>query len=295
MRRGAAWDLVGPRWARLTAVEGKDEVFAGDLFAREGWATLAGELGEEAAYAFAERVALMWIRPDAFASGAARRLVEAAGGAGFRVLAARPVRVDRCAVRALGAYMCRWATVERLWLLDALAALGPGLLVLWADEGDTQAGLSAPVRMTEVRGVNAPDRRIAGCLREVAGSPNRVLTMVHSADEPADVVRELGILCSPGERRALVAEAAHRLADREPGRWEDALRVVEEALPAMPVPQLPGDTRAAGPVREPDGLLRGSVTKRWSAVWEASHRWPLLAPESGPVSWPEQASRSPWR
>ncbi|MFE3742659.1 hypothetical protein [Streptomyces sp. NPDC059134] len=98
-------------------------------------------------------------------------------------------------MRALWAYMYQWATVERLWLLDALAALGPGLLVLMADEHGAQARVPASVRITEVKGSNDPGRRIPGFLREVAGSPNRVLTMVHSVDEPADVVRELAICC----------------------------------------------------------------------------------------------------
>ncbi|MEV4925076.1 hypothetical protein [Streptomyces roseoverticillatus] len=184
----AAPALAGPRWSRLTRLEGKDERLALDLCAREGWASLAQQFGEEGAYGFAERVALMWVRPDAVAAGVARQVLAATETAGFRPLAARPVTVDRCGVRALWAYMCRWATVERLWLLDALVALGPGLLVLWADD----TGGEASARLTALKGSNAPGRWAGESLRDAAGSPNRLLTMVHAADEPADVIRELG-------------------------------------------------------------------------------------------------------
>ncbi|GGS98414.1 hypothetical protein [Streptomyces violaceus] len=177
---GKGTALPDPAWTRLTDVAGKDEAFVRDLFAQEGWSSLAGELGETEAYSFARRTALMWLRPDAFAAGVARQVLAAASEARYRPLAAVPVRLERCAVRALWAYMCRWATTERLLLLDALAALGPGLLVLWADN----TGAPACERMTAVKGRNDPRRREPGTLRDIAGSPNRVLTMLHCADMP---------------------------------------------------------------------------------------------------------------
>lgn len=285
--RSAAFDLAGPDWNRLTEVTGKGEVFARDLHALEGWAALAGELGEEEAYAFASRTALMWVRPDAFAAGAARRVLAVTGRAGFRPLAALPIRLERCAVRALWAYMCRWATVERLLLLDALAALGPGLLVLWADG----TGGAASSRMTALRGRNDPSRREKGTLRDVAGSPNRALTMLHVADDPADVVRELGVLCSWSERAALTAEAAARLHDGRSADLEDAVRAVEDVLPPL---GLPGP-EASAEVPAVDDLYAGSVEKRWAALAAASQNWPLLTRTPGPAAWPDQETRTPWQ
>ncbi|MER5985708.1 nucleoside-diphosphate kinase [Streptomyces sp. NPDC001787] len=287
--RDIGWDLAGCAWDRLTELEGKDAVFAADIWAREGWSSLRLALGEAEAYRFAGRVAVTWIRPDAFAAGSARRVLSAVAGRGFRVLAARPVRVDPAGARALWAYMCRWATVERLWLLDAVVNLGPGLVVLWAD--DTSSPVPASSRMTAAKGDGAPGRRREGSLREVAGAVNRVLTMVHSADEPADVVRELAVFFPDWAQRAvLVEEAAGRLADGSAGRWETACRQVEAELPELPVPG--SDVRV---VCEPGDLCRGELSERWAAVRAGADGWPLLAAVSGPVSWPEQATRSPWR
>ncbi|MEV8476245.1 hypothetical protein [Streptomyces sp. NPDC051173] len=283
--RDTALDLTGPAWNRLTRLKGKDEVFARDLHAREAWATLTSVLGDDGAYDFAGRVGVMWVRPDAFAAGTARQVLTAAKKAAFRPLAARPVRVDRCGVRALWAYMCRWATVERLRLLDALVALGPGLLVLWADE----TGEPTSVRLSAVKGSNAPHRRRTGTsLRDVAGAPNRLLTMVHTADEPADVIRELGVFCPWPERAALVTEAARTLADGAPCPLEETVVAVESELPPLGVPE---------PCTAPalDGLTDGPLAQRWAALWAASHQWPLLTRAPGPAAWPEQEARSPWR
>ncbi|MFV8133233.1 hypothetical protein [Streptomyces syringium] len=283
--RDAPLDFTGPAWDRLTRLRGKGTVFARDLHAREAWATLAEVLGAGTAYGFAERVAVMWVRPDAFAAGAARRLLDATQEAGFRPVAARRVRVDRCAVRALWAYMCRWATVERLWLLDALVALGPGLLVLWADS----TGEPASVRLSALKGSNAPHRRTGTSLRDVAGAPNRLLTMVHTTDEPADVVRELGVFCPWPQRAALVAEAARNLAGGVSCPLAEAVAAVEDELPPLGLPE---PTTGAPAL---DELVAGSLEQRWAALWAASGTWPLLTRVPGPAAWSEQETRSPWR
>lgn len=264
-------------------------MFGRDLFATESWATLVGECGESGAYEFTTRSALMWIRPDAFAAGTARAVLKETGGAGFRVLAARSVRLDRCGVRALWAYMGRWATVERLWLLDAVAALGPGLLVLLADE--TPSPGPAAARLTAVKGSNTPSRRAPGTLREAAQSPNRLLTMVHTADEPADTVRELGVFCPWAQRRDMVAEAVHRLASDGEGQWQSALEAVEDQLPPVPAQAAAARHLPAGP----EVLEEGTLEERWAALCAASGNWPLLSARRGPVSWPDQESGSPWR
>ncbi|MFF8919408.1 hypothetical protein ACF08M_40540 [Streptomyces sp. NPDC015032] len=273
-------------------MEGKDTVFAADIWAREGWASAELTLGGAGAHRFADRIAVTWLRPDAFAAGTARRVLAAVAERGFRVLAARPVHLGPAGARALWAYMCRWATVERLWLLDAVVALGPGLLVLWAD--DTDSPLPASARLTAGKGNGAPGRRDGQSLRDLAGALNRVLTMVHTADEPADVIRELAVFCpSWQERVLLIEEAATRLAEGTAGSWEAACRQVETELPAQAAPDRAG---TAGPVvRGPGVLYQGELAERWAALRAAADTWPLLAPSPGPVSWPEQARRNPWR
>ncbi|MEV4339785.1 hypothetical protein [Streptomyces sp. NPDC049590] len=75
------------------------------------------------------------------------------------------------------------AAVERVPLLDAMTALGPGLPVLYGYPYGTVAE-----RLTQLKGGNVRAARAARPLRTVAGSPNRSLTMVHISDDGADVV-----------------------------------------------------------------------------------------------------------
>ncbi|MEV5355840.1 hypothetical protein [Streptomyces sp. NPDC052693] len=277
----------------MTGTDGKADVFARDLFALEGWASLAGEIGEQQAYVFAERTSLMWLRPDAFAAGTARGVLTAAEAAGFRPVAARPVRLERCGVRALWAYMCRWATAERLMLLDAAAALGPGLLVVWTAGTSTAraaGGEPVSVRMTRLKGRNDARHREAGSLRAVAGSPNRALTMLHTTDDPADVVRELGVFCDRAERVELIRQASTHLAGALPAAVEGAVRAVEAEVPPL---GLPSRHRPGRPVQAPE-LFVGPVESRWAALVAASHTWPLLSRTPQAAFWPEQETRSPW-
>ena len=68
---GPAWgDMPVPPLGLLTADPGKRRQYTVDPLLREGWATLAGVLGEGAALRFASETAIAWLRPDAAAAGA---------------------------------------------------------------------------------------------------------------------------------------------------------------------------------------------------------------------------------
>lgn len=287
----AALDLSGPRkWDRMTCTSDKAAVFSRDVFSREAWATLVHGLGEEQAYRFAERVALLWVRPDAFAAGATRRVLAAAGDAGFRALAVRPVRLERCGVRSLWGYAARWATAEGLWLLEAIAALGPGLMVLYADEEWRPGGQSASVRMTVVKGVGDPAVRAKGTLREVAASPNLALTMVHAADEGADLVRELGVFVPWAERLQVVVEAARRLASGATCPLEQAIRSVEAEFASITAPPLQLSGMAGEPTADVGPLLAGPLDRRWAKVQAAALRWRLFSSSPASAWWRESVT-----
>ncbi|MYR57086.1 hypothetical protein GTY54_12875, partial [Streptomyces sp. SID625] len=168
---------------RLTKEQAKALLYAADPLVREGWATLVGVLGPDAALRFATESALLWLRPDAAVSGAMSDALNRIAEDGFVPVGASTVRLDRGGVRALWWWHLRRATAERVLLLEALASLGPGLLVLYRHpDGDPAR------RLTRLKGGNTPVGRDADSLRSVAGSPNRILTKVHTSDDPLDVV-----------------------------------------------------------------------------------------------------------
>ncbi|MEU5240945.1 hypothetical protein ACH4UR_24825 [Streptomyces lydicus] len=260
---------------RLTVEPEKAVQHLADPMVREGWATLVGVLGEGGALRFACETGLLWLRPDVIAAGAARDVVERIAADGFVPVGSCAVRVDRGGVRALWWWQLKRATAERLLLLEAMAALGPSLLVLYRHPDGEPAQ-----RLTRIKGRNDPVGRAANSLRSVAGSPNRLLTMVHTSDDPLDVVRELAVFLPWRERAELVASAWASSPAGAPA-LEAPLAAVQAAYPGC----LPEPPETAGGVPKQRGeafaaLVRDvvdpRVARRWAAVSAWSRRAPLL-------------------
>jgi nucleoside diphosphate kinase len=259
----------------LTTDPVKRQQYTVDPLLREGWATLAGVLGEGAALRFASETAIVWLRPDVAAAGAIADVAGRIAAAGFVAVGTAVVRLGRADVRALWWWQLKRATAERLLLLDAVAALGPGLVVLYRHPGGDPAQ-----RLTLLKGGNDPAGRAPDSLRSVAGSPNRLLTMVHTSDDPADVVRELAVFLPWRERAGLVASAWACGSPASSAVLDGPLAAVRSAYAGqegdgVPVkaPQRRGEAFAAllADIAVPD------VTRRWPAVAQWSRQVPLLA------------------
>ena len=109
----------------------------------------------------------------------------------FEIVAARSITFDRLLWRALWQYQLTSATLDRLGVSDRHLAAGPGLLlVLRSTDGHD---LPATVRLTSLKGSATLEQQVRGTLRHRLGQANRVLSLLHVADEPADLVRELGV------------------------------------------------------------------------------------------------------
>jgi nucleoside diphosphate kinase len=273
---GPAWgDMPVPPLDLLTADPRKRQQYTVDPLLREGWATLAGVLGAEAALRFASETAIAWLRPDAAAAGAIGDVAGRIGAAGFVAVGAAVVRLGRADVRALWWWQLQRATAERLLLLDAVAALGPGLVVLYRHPDGAPAQ-----RLTRLKGGNDPAGRAPDSLRSVAGSPNRLLTMVHTSDDPADLVRELAVFLPWRERAALVISAWACGLPASSSVLEGPLAAVRSAYAVqasdgvpVKVPHRRGEAFAAllSDIAVPD------ATRRWPAVAKWSRLVPLLA------------------
>ncbi|WP_446463169.1 nucleoside-diphosphate kinase [Streptomyces sp. BRA346] len=260
---------------QLTKEPTKALLYVADPMVREGWATLVGVLGATEALRFASETALLWLRPDAVAAGATGEVLNRIAEDGFVPVGANTAHLDRGGVRALWWWQLKRATAERLLLLEAVAALGPGLLVLYRHpDGDPAR------RLTRLKGGNDPVGRPADSLRSVAGSPNRLLTMVHTSDDPLDVVRELAVFLPWRERAELVASAWASSRDGAPV-LEAPLAAVQAAYPGCSA----DPTGAVGRVPEQRGeafaaLVRDAadprLAQRWAAVSAWSRRAPLL-------------------
>lgn len=233
---------------------------------------LSGKLGDKA-YEFAASMALAWIRPDALFAGVANRIIEGIRGADFKIVAALPTVLDRHGVRALWAYELKRATAERMMLLDGLVNLGAGLVILCQLKDRTN---SAAEHLTSLKGSNDPTIREPGSLRELAESPNRLLTMLHTASDAADVVRELAIFATPDEFNRVLLQIAC-LDGVQQGIELSVLDTVEEIDHSNGIcPWLVTGDRAANELMLREVLRNGTAKARWRAIEAFSERMPLL-------------------
>ncbi|HWT93549.1 MAG TPA: nucleoside-diphosphate kinase, partial [Solirubrobacteraceae bacterium] len=204
-----AHDALG----RCTVVPLKAARYADEAWFREAWPDVLNAAGEGALRLVHDHAAVL-LKPDAFAGRTALAAVRLLAGAGFAPVAARRVEVGRHAARALWLYRFNVATADRIVLHDQIFAAGPSMLVVLRSAGDA-GGVPATVRLTALKGSSRPERRSPEQLRSRLGVGNRLLNVLHTSDEPADLVRELAIFLDGAERRALLRELATVAGVRE--------------------------------------------------------------------------------
>ncbi|MBT2468897.1 hypothetical protein J7E97_13675 [Streptomyces sp. ISL-66] len=259
-------------WPRLTTVPEKIHYYIDDLAFRDGWATARKALGDQWATAL-QRTALLTLRPDGIAHEALDGTLAFLAGQGFDVIAAHSVRYGANRARELWRYQWNAATADRLAVTREVLDAGDGLLIVCFAAGPLTTPASSLFART--KGSALPEARLPGDLRTLLGAPNRVLTLVHAADEPADVLRELPIVLSRTDQAA--TWRAVRAADdaRRAGRPPRTVRPV--GPPARgPLPELPAAVRT---------LLRHTTehhhcaARRLGALLDALVRTPHDAPQ----------------
>ncbi|AHH99171.1 nucleoside-diphosphate kinase [Kutzneria albida] len=191
----------------LSRNERKRELFGADTFFQESWAQLAELTPDPADFAF--RHGLLLLKPDAVAARQLLTTVDWLERSGFTVVAARKVALTPAVVRSLWYFQWNLATAHRRRIADLFTATVSSLLLVIRKDGGS--ALPVSTLLTELKGPTDPDRRQPGQLRYELGRFSFLLNLVHTADEPADVVRELGVhmdYAARGEvfRRALRGE-----------------------------------------------------------------------------------------
>jgi len=180
----------------------KQALFAADTYFRESWEDLIG------AFLDPERelpeFAMITFKPDAFAGRVVEPALRWLVDKGFRVVAAREVMFDRLMVRGIWYYQWNIASRDRKDVVDELLGAGPSLVVALQLPGR----LDATKHLSTIKGPAVPRLRTPGQLRHTLASPSTLLNFVHTADEPADLVRELGVYFPSAYRRELFREMA---------------------------------------------------------------------------------------
>lgn len=214
----------------LTQDPEKVRYFAGDSYFLEAYEQLATITADPVG--FATRHAMLVIKPDAIVSRSVEPIVDWLREAGFRIVAARRTRITRGGVRTMWHYQLNRATPQRSRLADTIIGSSDSLVLLLRAEDDG-TGVPPSVSLTDRKGPADPARREPGQLRARLGNFGFLLNGVHASDEPADIIRELGILFEDSGRRALCTQA---LADTD--RFDEAAALTRQLYAEVPAQDL---------------------------------------------------------
>ena len=127
---------------------------------------------------------------------------------GFHICAVRELSFSRRGVEDLWRYSLGRLSAERLELLQRLQTRCSSLYMLVKSKAHVSRFPSS-LQLTELKGQADPAIRHSASLRCVMGEPQSTFfNFVHTADEPADLVREVGLLFGEEERRSVILESA---------------------------------------------------------------------------------------
>ncbi|MEU6775200.1 nucleoside-diphosphate kinase [Streptomyces sp. NPDC046759] len=174
---------------RLACHPAKRRLYGADTYYQEAYEQLAALTDDVTG--FAHRHATLLLKPDAVVARRLEAAVDWLAGREFRIVGAAVTRLTRTMIRSLWYFQWNLATPYRrrlaaLFLEDADALV---LLVRHAHD----LGIPASVELTRLKGPTDPDARRPGQLRHLLGRHSYLLNLVHTPDEPADVLRELAV------------------------------------------------------------------------------------------------------
>lgn len=184
----------GVVWGDLTHLPIKRQLFRDDCFFRE-IADRALTLPPAVLRAFLRSHTVFMLKPDAVVARKAELALATVESLGFDPIWARTVHLSRRAMRELWRFSWSEAAIERIELSTLLNAAAPAVCMVLRGHGEH--AVPASVQLALAKGSAAPEGRSREHIRTILGSPNGILSFVHCADEPADMLRELGIFFDP--------------------------------------------------------------------------------------------------
>lgn len=228
-------DLIDSgEWRLLTDNPRKLDLYGTEPLFRRAWATLEG-LGEERLVPALQDLAMLVLLPDALAARRAEPCLDYLSAHHFTPLLVHRFRFDRESFSDMWRYQINAATLDSL-MLDELVCCKTDSVALVLRDVTPDTATTGAARLAALKGTSDPRRRTTGHLRTVLGCLNHVFVMVHCADDPLDIVRELAITTKTDReladclRRSLAVPEAGDTADRKV-----ELLAVQDSVPAHEV------------------------------------------------------------
>ncbi|GAB3132635.1 hypothetical protein GCM10027289_21150 [Tsukamurella serpentis] len=242
---------------------------------------------------FGQRHSLLLLKPDAIVARAVEPTLHWLAGNGYRVDRAERITADRHLARAMWRRSWIGASVERRRLADLLVGVCDALVLLVSRPGD-DGRRSVPERLTADKGATDPRGRGPGDLRYALGIDSHLLNLVHTPDDPFDVLRELSIVFDESTRRRVLTspsgdgarrarELAGDLYAQVPALSFDRTRAQQRILADLSAAQVDPPVSTGDRDTDAQNLLRlvfdGAVSAdRWSVIVLGSYVLPLSAP-----------------
>lgn len=195
-----------PDW--LSCFPEKLNCYAADDYFLRGWATLT-ELDRRGTFALERLWTLgsVLFKADTVLRGNGLRGIRFLQQHGFEIRAVREVAFPDQRVEQFWHYSLGRLSRERVELLKHLQRKSSSLYLI-VESGGVGDRLPCSLRVTELKGQVELARRHTGCLRCAMGDPQSAFfNFVHTADEPCDLVREIGLLFDEAQRRDLILDA----------------------------------------------------------------------------------------
>lgn len=185
-------------WKFLTIFGSKKNYFSTETYFRESFFDGYEIFGETFVNQMV-RKAVVVLKPEIFASGKARYIINLIERYDFKLKAFSTVKYDRLKIRETWRYQYSEATIDRMSLVDHLYCLGDAMLLFFED---TSQVLTKPAsaRLHKLKGASEARLRTPDTLRSIIDIPNGVIRLFHVPDEPADIIREIGILFERDQR-----------------------------------------------------------------------------------------------
>ena len=199
-------DIQMSPFSLFSTVEQKLDV-AREAYVRESMSMFPSAV--EAAK-FAQPLVAVTLKPDAILGSKVPVILKFLEDNEFRIRAARIHRHTRCQIRELWRYQWNVATLDRLALMERLMCEWTSIWLLVEDRQPSKS-VPAATRFRALKGSAVPADQKPGQLRTLLAGGNRTMTFVHAADEPFDVLREIGILFDSRERRSVLRDVYARL------------------------------------------------------------------------------------
>ncbi len=185
-------------WKYLSIFGSKKNYFNSETYFRESWFDGYSIIGDSLTNKLVRTAAVIF-KPEVFSARRTKEIINLIEKYNFKAILAFKIKYNRHKIRETWRYQYSEATIDRMSLVDHLYCLGDSLIVFFEDTSK-DIKMPASPRLHKLKGASEERLRTEESLRSIIKIPNGVIRFFHIPDEPADIVREIGIMFGRSQR-----------------------------------------------------------------------------------------------